>query len=99
MYKLHDQGFYVYTKTTLADPKTLTKYIASHLGRPDIATKQIDDYKKEEDTVTFHYNCHEDNKYVEKTFPAIEFIKMLMQHIPEKQFQNDSILRNLCKTS
>ena len=87
MYKQHDKGFYVYAKPTLADPKTVTKYIGRYLGRPVIATKRIDHYNKEEDTVTFHYNRHEDNKYVEKTLPAIEFIKLLMQHIPEKHFK------------
>ena len=87
MYKLHDKGFYIYAKPSLADPKTVTKYIGRYLGRPVISAKRIDHYNKEEDTVTFHYNRHEDNKYVERTLPAIEFIQLLMQHIPEKHFK------------
>lgn len=39
------------------------------------------------DTVTFHYNRHEDNKYIEETLPAIDFIKRLIRHIPEKHFK------------
>ena len=39
------------------------------------------------DTVTFHYNCHEDEQYVEETLPAIDFIKRLIRHIPEKHFK------------
>ena len=35
----------------------------------------------------FHYNRHEDNAYVKRTIPAIEFIKLLIQHIPEKHFK------------
>ena len=58
MYKLHDKGFYVYAKPNLADPKTVTKYVGRYLGRPVIASKRIDHYNKEEDTVTFHYNRH-----------------------------------------
>ena len=87
IYQDHKDGFYVYAKPTLADPKTVTEYIGRYLGRPVIATSRIDSYNKKEDTVTFHYNRHEDNAYVEKTIPAIEFIQLLMQHIPEKHYK------------
>ena len=87
MYRMHENGFYVYAKPSLADPRTVTQYIGRYLGRPVIATKRIDRYNKDADTVTFHYNRHEDNKYIERTLPAIEFIKLLMQHIPEKNFK------------
>lgn len=53
--------------------------------RPVIATSRIDNY--DGDTVTFHYNRHEDNKYIEETLPAIDFIKRLIRHIPEKHFK------------
>ncbi|MFR5915650.1 MAG: transposase [Blautia wexlerae] len=39
------------------------------------------------DTVTFHYNRHEDNKYVVEKIPALDFISRLIQHIPETQFK------------
>jgi hypothetical protein len=87
MYRMHENGFYVYAKPSLADHRTVTQYIGRYLGRPVIATKRIDRYNKDADTVTFHYNRHEDNKYIERTLPAIEFIKLLMQHIPEKNFK------------
>ena len=45
----------------------------------------IDSY--DDDNVTFHYNKHEDNSFVRKTLPAIDFIKLLIQHIPEKNFK------------
>ena len=47
-------GFYVYAKPNLCDPKTVTKYIERYLGRSVIATSRIDSY--DGDTVTFHYN-------------------------------------------
>lgn len=87
MYKLHDKGFYVYAKPTLSDPKKVIEYIGRYLGRPVIATSRIDEYDTVYDTVTFHYNRHEDNVFIKKTIPAIEFIKLLMQHIPEKHFK------------
>lgn len=37
--------------------------------------------------VTFHYNRHEDEQYIEETVPAMEFIQRLIRHIPEKHFK------------
>ncbi len=84
-YKKNKNGFYVYAKPNKCDPDTVIKYIGRYLGRPVIATSRIDYYDGE--TVTFHYNRHEDNAYVEETLPAIEFIKRLIRHIPEKHFK------------
>ena len=63
----------------------VTKYIGRYLGRPVIATSRIDNYDGE--TVTFHYNRHEDNKLVIETIPAMDIIKRLIRHIPEKHFK------------
>lgn len=84
-YKEHPHGFYVYAKPNKCDPKVVTKYIGRYLGRPVIATSRIDKY--DGDLVTFHYNRHEDNVYVEETIPVMEFIERLIRHIPEKHFK------------
>ena len=84
-YNDHKQGFYVYAKPNLSDSKTVIKYIGHYLGRPVIATSRIDSY--DGNTVPFHYNRHEDNKYIVETLPAIDFIKRLIRHIPEKYFK------------
>ena len=62
-----------------------SKYIGRYLGRPVIATSRIDSY--DGDLVTFHYNRHEDDKYVEETIPVMDFIQRLIRHIPEKHFK------------
>lgn len=85
IYKKNKNGFYVYAKPALTDPSTVSKYISRYLGRPVIGLSRIDSYDGK--SVTFHYNRHEDNVYVEKTLPAIDFIKLLIQHIPEKHFK------------
>ena len=72
IYKHCKNGFYIYAKPNLCDPKTVSKYIGRYLGRPVIATSRIDSY--DGDTVTFHYNRHEDNKYVVEKIPALDFI-------------------------
>ena len=46
---------------------------------------RIDSY--DGDFVTFHYNRHEDDAYVEETLPVMEFIERLIRHIPEKHFK------------
>ena len=85
IYKKDKNGFYVYAKPALTDPSTVSKYISRYLGRPVIGLSRIDSYVGE--SVTFHYNRHEDNVYVEKTLPAIDFIRLLIQHITEKHFK------------
>lgn len=84
-YREHQQGFYVYAKPNLCDPRIVVKYIGRYLGRPVIATSRIDKYDGE--VVTFHYNRHEDEQYIEETIPAMEFIQRLIRHIPEKHFK------------
>ena len=84
-YREHQQGFYVYAKPNLCDPRIVVKYIGRYLGRPVIATSRIDKYDGE--VGTFHYNRHEDEQYIEETIPAMEFIQRLIRHIPEKHFK------------
>ena len=84
-YKEHEHGFYVYAKPNKCNPKIVAKYIGRYLGRPVIATSRIDRYDGE--TVTFHYNRHEDNRLITESVPVMEFIQRLIQHIPEKHFK------------
>lgn len=87
VYKHTENGFYVRAKPTRCEPGKVIKYIGRYLGRPVIATSRIDKYDKDNGTVTFHYNRHEDDVYVEETIPAMEFIKRLIRHIPDKHFK------------
>ena len=43
--------------------------------------------KYDGDSVTFHYNRHEDDQYVEETLPVMDFIQRLILHIPEKHYK------------
>lgn len=85
IYKKDKNGFYVYAKPNLCGTKTVIKYISRYLGRPVIALSRIDSYDGE--NVTFHYNRHEDNVFVKKTIPALDFISLLIQHIPEPHYK------------
>ena len=85
IYKHCKDGFYVHAKPNECDPHQIAKYIGRYLGRPVISTKRIDHYDGA--NVTFHYNRHEDEKLIVETIPALDFIKRLIQHIPEKHFK------------
>ena len=85
IYKKDSNGFYVFAKPNLCDTQTVVKYICRYLGRPVIALSRIDSY--DGDNVTFHYNRHEDNVFVQKTIPALDFISLLIQHIPEPHYK------------
>ena len=85
MYSKHAEGFYVRAKPNLCKPDVTIKYISRYLGRPVIATSRIDAY--DGDNVTFHYTRHEDNQTITECIPALDFIKRLIVHIPEKHFK------------
>ena len=85
IYKHCSDGFYVYAKPKICNTKQITKYIGRYLGRPVIATSRIDSYDGK--NVTFHYNRHEDDELVVNTIPASDFIKLLIRHIPDKDFK------------
>lgn len=84
-YRDHTNGFYVYAKDSDVSTAQMMKYVGRYLGRPVIANSRIDKY--DGDFVTFHYNRHEDDVYVEETIPVLEFIQRLIRHIPEKSFR------------
>ena len=75
----------MYAKPNKCNPNTVVKYIGRYLGRPVIATSRIDMY--DGDFVTFHYNRHEDDQYVQETIPVMEFIQRLIRHILEKHYK------------
>ena len=85
IYKNHTDGFYVRAKPNLCTPDITIKYISRYLGRPVIATSRIDKYDGQ--NVTFHYTRHEDHKTIVECVPALDFIKRLIIHIPEKHFK------------
>jgi len=85
IYSNQKNGFYVRAKPNKCNPYNVIKYIGRYLGRPVIATSRIDSY--DGNSVTFHYNRHEDGKLVTETVPALDFIARLTQHIPEKHFK------------
>jgi hypothetical protein len=84
LYKIKNNGFYVYAYAKITSSQNVINYMVRYIGRPVIAQKRI--LKYENGFVTFCYNRHEDNKYIEETLPVFDFIKKVIIHIPEKYF-------------
>nr|WP_279603693.1 transposase [Hungatella hathewayi] len=66
IYANHKNGFYVRTIPNKCNSYHVIKYIGRYLGRPVIATSRIDSY--DGDSVTFHYNRHEETNSLQKPF-------------------------------
>ena len=84
LYKEKDNGFYVYAYAKLTSATNVVDYMIRYIGRPVIAQKRI--LKYENKIVTFCYNRHEDDEYVEEAIPVFDFLKRLIIHIPDKHF-------------
>ena len=79
-------GFYVRGKPRKnGNIKAGIKYVVRYTGRPVMAQSRLLNYDGE--NVTFYYQLHEDNKRIEETISAFDFIKRLIIHIPDTQFR------------
>ena len=78
-------GFVIFAKPTIKGGKrhSTLKYIARYVRHPAISNRRIIGYDGQ--SVTFIYE--ENNKKYTKTLPKLEFIKAVVQHIPDKQFK------------
>ena len=65
--------------------KRLIKYTARYIGRPAFACSRLDSYDGQ--YVTYHYTSHLTNETESRTVSALEFMKLITQHIPESNFR------------
>lgn len=86
IYKKSNKGFYVYAeKKCSSSTETMIEYAVRYTGKPAMAESRIIDYDGE--FVTFWYQKHEDNKFVEEKIHVFEFFKRLIIHIPNENFK------------
>lgn len=86
LFSSYKDGFYVYAKKEKQSiVKDSINYVVRYTGKPPMAQSRIIDYDGE--FVTFYYQRHEDGKRVTEKLSAIDFIKRLIVHIPDKQFK------------
>lgn len=85
LYKKLDNGFYVYAKGVITSAEAAGRYVGRYTARPAMAQSRIVSYDGK--VVKFYYERHEDGERIEVELNAIEFIKKLIIHIPEKNFK------------
>lgn len=86
IYKEYENGFYVYAKPdNILSIKQTINYVVRYTGRPAMAQSRILNY--DGTYVTYYYERHEDGKRIEETIHVYEFIKLLIKHIPDKNFK------------
>lgn len=69
----------------MKNKKSAILYVGRYTGRPAIADSRIIKYDGEK--VAIYYERHEDGKRIEEEMDALEFIRKVIIHIPEKQFK------------
>ena len=77
--------WYVHVGETLENASFTTSYIGRYTKRPVIAESRIKEYDGE--TVTFEYQDKKERIYQQSRIPVLEFIGLLVRHIPEKGFR------------
>ena len=85
LFKKYD-GFYAYLpkESRISSKRQIAKYVGRYVRHPAIANSRICGYDGE--NVTFWYVDNEDIKHY-KTMKVFEFIKALIQHIPDRNFK------------
>jgi len=59
-------------------------YIGRYSRRPVISEAKILEYSKDKKTIKFEYLDHKQKSIIKYTLSVFEFMKLLIQHIPEK---------------
>lgn len=98
IYKQQDNGFYVYARTMEDNPEFndeknskdingCINYCMRYASRPAMAESRIIDYCRENDSVTWFYHDHKDEKKHIVKDKAVNFINRLILHIPDHHFR------------
>ncbi|MGP8331765.1 MAG: transposase, partial [Methanosarcinaceae archaeon] len=86
IFKEYPNGFYVHLpkESRITNKQKIAKYVARYIRHPAVADSRICGY--DGDSVTFWYKDHEYLKHF-VTMKVQEFIKALIQHIPDRNFK------------
>ena len=83
---LYCKDWYTHLSEEKIDLDHTVWYIWRYSKRPVISEAKILNYNKEDKTVTIEYKDHRDKSETKWTLSVFKFIKLLIQHIPERYF-------------
>ncbi|MBN2230325.1 MAG: transposase [Candidatus Thorarchaeota archaeon] len=86
LYRRYRKGFYVYLPKNgrVVTKRDIAKYIGRYIRHPAIANSRIDGYDGKK--VQYWYKDNEEVRH-NCEMPVMDFIHLLIQHIPEPQFK------------
>ena len=86
LFKKYREGFYVHLpkESRITNKWRIARYVARYIRHPAVANTRLHRY--DEKTVTFWYADREGERHF-VTMEVREFIKALIQHIPDRNFK------------
>ena len=86
LFQDYPKGFYVHLpkESRITNIKKIAKYLARYIRHPAVANTRL--YRYDGKTVTFWYGDHDGKRHF-VTMTVREFIKALIQHIPDRNFK------------
>ena len=86
LFKSHSDGFYVHLpkESRITNKQKIAQYVGRYIRHPAIANSRLHSY--DGNSVTFWYKDHEGARHF-VTMEVQEFIKALIQHIPDRHFK------------
>ena len=86
LFKEHPDGFYVHLpkESRITNKQKIAQYVGRYIRHPAIANSRLVSY--DGSSVTFWYKDHEGARHF-VTMKVQEFIKALIQHIPDRNFK------------
>ena len=86
LFKKYREGFYVHLpkESRITNKRRIARYVARYIRHPAVANTRLHRY--DEKTVTFWYADREGERHF-VTMEVREFIKALIQHIPDRNFK------------
>jgi len=86
LFQEYRKGFYVHLpkESRITNKKKIAKYVARYIRHPAVANTRL--YQYDGKTVTFWYGDHDGKRHF-VMMAVREFIKALIQHIPDRNFK------------